>query len=140
MDKHTANHGDIVIAVTTSWQGFEVFTGEHQVDKTYKNGNVVLKGIKGQFYHMPTDDGYKLSQCSGSMQLAKLTDGVKLRIDKSKAIEELFTAQYALEKTFQKNRRSVKQLNIHELRIIKDSLAAATKLINGDNDNEINNQ
>ena len=138
MTKHTANNGDTVIAVAISWQGQEVFSGIHQVDKTYKNGNVVLKGHKGQFYHMPTDDGYKLSQCSGSMQLVKITDDVKLRIEKSKAIEGLFTAQYALEKTFSKNRRFISRLSLDEIQVIKNSLLTATNLIDGDNENEIN--
>ena len=127
-----AQHGDVVVVVTTSLQGHEVFTGQLEVDKTYKNGNVVLKGFKGQFYHTPANDGYKLSQCSGSLQLEKLTDDVKARVEKSTAIQKLITAQYALERSFQNNRRSISRLSIDDVQNIKHSLEVATKLINGD--------
>lgn len=133
---HAANHGDTVIAVTTSWQGHEVFTGKRQVDKTYKNGNVVLKGIKGQFYHIPTSDGYKLSQCSGSMQLVKLTDEVQARIKKSVSIQELFSAYHQFEKSFMRNRRFVNQLSVDEISSIKESLSNAIILINKDDSND----
>lgn len=125
----TAKHGDLVIGCSVSWQGHETFGGKHKVNKTYKNGNVVLIGMKGQFYHTPTNDGYKLRQCSGTMEFLKLTDDVKLRIKKSKSIQELFTEYHALEKAFMNNRRFISHLSVDEINRTKQSFTDAISLI-----------
>lgn len=132
--EHTANHGDLVIGLTTSWNGNEVFGGTHRVDKTYKNGNVVLMGMKGQFYHTTTDDGYKLNKCSGTMQFVKLTDDVKLRIEKSKSVYELLTAINDLDTAIRRNRRHVGRMSIEDIKRAQKNLIEIIKLIEGEDD------
>lgn len=122
---------DVVISVMSNFNGYTLFGEKRQVDKIYKNGNVVLVGSKEQFNYFLRHEGYSLSSCSGSKMYVLLNSSVESEVFSFELIDSIFKNCYALEGLLRRNKRDIVKLDANNLESLRKKLDECVFLIKG---------